>query len=93
MCSTSAMVPVRLWAGMASARLKSNGNAAANAGASAVSLIDEPLAAAIGAGLPVMEPSGSVVVDIGGGTTEVGIVSLGSLAYSQSMRVAGDRMD
>lgn len=68
-------------------------DAATNAGAGRVSLIDEPLAAAIGAGLPVMEPLGSMVVDIGGGTTEVGVVSLGALAYSESVRVGGDRMD
>ena len=68
-------------------------DAASNAGASRVRLIEEPLAAAIGAGLPVTEPRGSVVVDIGGGTTEVGILSLGGLAYSNSVRVGGDRMD
>lgn len=68
-------------------------DAVSNAGASEVSLIDEPMAAAIGAGLPVTEPIGSMVVDIGGGTTEVGVVSLGGLAYSQSARVGGDRMD
>ena len=67
--------------------------AAANAGATRISLIEEPMAAAIGAGLPVAEPMGSMVVDIGGGTTEVGVVSLQRLAYSQSIRVGGDRMD
>ena len=68
-------------------------DAARNAGASRVSLIDEPMAAAIGAGLPVTEPVGSMVVDIGGGTTEVGVISLKGLAYSQSARVGGDKMD
>ena len=68
-------------------------DAATNAGARRVSLIEEPMAAAIGAGLPVIEPMGSMVVDIGGGTTEVGVISLQGLAYSQSMRVGGDRMD
>ena len=68
-------------------------DAATRAGAGAVSLINEPLAAAIGADLPVMEPSGTMIVDIGGGTTEVGVVSLGILAYSQATRVGGDRMD
>jgi len=68
-------------------------DAVTNAGAGRVSLIDEPMAAAIGAGLPVTEPIGSMVVDIGGGTTEVGVISLRGLAYSQSARVGGDRMD
>jgi rod shape-determining protein MreB len=68
-------------------------DAATHAGASKVSLIDEPMAAAIGAGLPVTEPIGSMVVDIGGGTTEVGVISLRGLAYSQSARVGGDKMD
>jgi rod shape-determining protein MreB len=64
-----------------------------NAGADKVSLIEEPMAAAIGAGLPVTEPIGSMVVDIGGGTTEVGVISLQGLAFSRSARVGGDRMD
>src|SRR5687767_11679212 len=68
-------------------------DAATHAGASQVWLIDEPMAAAIGAGLPVIEPIGSMVVDIGGGTTEVGVISLRGLAYSQSARIGGDRMD
>lgn len=68
-------------------------DAVSNAGASAVSLIDEPMAAAIGAGLPVTEPIGSMVIDIGGGTTEVGVISLRGLAYAQSARIGGDRMD
>ncbi len=68
-------------------------DAASNAGASVVSLIDEPMAAAIGAGLPVTSPIGSMVADIGGGTTEVGVISLEGLAYSQSIRVGGDKMD
>lgn len=68
-------------------------DAATNAGARRVALIDEPMAAAIGAGLPVTEPIGSMVVDIGGGTTEVGVISLSGLAYSHSERVGGDRLD
>jgi rod shape-determining protein MreB len=68
-------------------------DAASHAGASQVLLVDEPMAAAIGAGLPVTDPIGSMVVDIGGGTTEVGVISLRGLAYSQSARVGGDRMD
>ncbi|MGH6612592.1 rod shape-determining protein [Sphingomonas sp.] len=67
--------------------------AATNAGASKVLLIEEPMAAAIGAGLPVTEPVGAMVVDIGGGTTEVAILSLRGLAYSLSVRVGGDKMD
>jgi rod shape-determining protein MreB and related proteins len=68
-------------------------DAVTNAGADEVSLIEEPMAAAIGAGLPVAEPIGSMVVDIGGGTTEVGVISLQGLAFSRSARVGGDRMD
>ncbi|GHV02324.1 rod shape-determining protein [Campylobacterota bacterium] len=66
---------------------------AMSAGARAVFLIEEPMAAAIGAGLPVKEPKGSLVVDIGGGTTEIGVVSLGGLVISKSIRVAGDKLD
>jgi rod shape-determining protein MreB and related proteins len=68
-------------------------DAAANAGASEVRLIEEPMAAAIGAGMPVADPIGSMVVDIGGGTTEVGVISLHGLAYSRSDRIGGDKMD
>jgi rod shape-determining protein MreB len=68
-------------------------DAVSNAGADKVSLIEEPMAAAIGAGLPVADPIGSMVVDIGGGTTEVGVISLNGLAFSRSARVGGDRMD
>lgn len=63
------------------------------AGARRVFLIEEPMAAAIGAGLPVTEPTGSMVVDIGGGTTEVAVMSLGGIVYARSVRVAGDKMD
>jgi rod shape-determining protein MreB len=66
---------------------------AESAGARRVQLIEEPMAAAIGAGLPVTEPSGSMVVDIGGGTTEVAVISLGGIVYSRSARVGGDTMD
>jgi rod shape-determining protein MreB len=58
-----------------------------------VFLIEEPMAAAIGSGLPVTEPTGSMVVDIGGGTTEVAVLSLGGIVYSRSVRVGGDKMD
>ncbi len=66
---------------------------AESAGARKVWLIEEPMAAAIGAGLPVTEPTGSMVVDIGGGTTEVGVLSLGGIVYARSVRVGGDKMD
>jgi rod shape-determining protein MreB len=66
---------------------------AESAGARRVFLIEEPMAAAIGAGLPVTEPTGSMVVDIGGGTTEVAVLSLGGIVYSRSVRVGGDKMD
>ncbi len=63
------------------------------AGARKVQLIEEPVAAAIGAGLPISEPTGSMIVDIGGGTTEIAVMSLGGIVYSQSLRVAGDALD
>lgn len=63
------------------------------AGAREVYLIEEPMAAAIGAGLPITEATGNMVVDIGGGTTEVAVISLAGIVFSQSVRVAGDRMD
>jgi len=66
---------------------------ALSAGARRVFLIEEPMAAAIGAGLPVNDPTGSMVVDIGGGTTEVAVLSLGGIVYSRSVRVGGDKMD
>lgn len=68
-------------------------DAAESAGAKSVFLIEEPMAAAIGAGLPVTEPTGSMIVDIGGGTTEVAVISLGGIVYSASSRVGGDIMD
>jgi rod shape-determining protein MreB len=63
------------------------------AGARKVQLIEEPVAAAIGAGLPISEPTGSMIVDIGGGTTEIAVMSLGGIVYSQSLRLAGDALD
>jgi rod shape-determining protein MreB len=68
-------------------------DAALNAGARWARLIEEPMAAAIGAGLPVSEPSGSLIVDIGGGTTEVAVISLGGIVVSRSIRIGGDEMD
>ena len=67
--------------------------AAENAGGREVYLIEETMAAAIGAGLPVTEPTGSMIIDIGGGTTEVGVLSLGGVVYARSVRVGGDKMD
>src|SRR5690554_3910442 len=66
---------------------------AEQAGAREVFLIKEPMAAAIGAGLPIAEPSGNLIVDVGGGTTEVAVISLSGIVYSESVRVGGDKMD
>lgn len=66
---------------------------AESAGAREVYLIEEPMAAAVGSGLPVMEPVGNMIVDIGGGTTEVAVISLGGIVFSKSVRIAGDKMD
>lgn len=68
-------------------------DSAENAGARYVYLIEEPMAAAIGAGIPVKEPNGNLIVDIGGGTTEIGVISLGGLVLCKSVRVAGDNID
>src|SRR5207249_6695340 len=67
--------------------------AAMSAGAREAWLIEEPMAAAIGAGLPITEPNGCMIVDIGGGTTEVAVISLGGVVASRSIRIAGDEMD
>ncbi|OGQ96540.1 MAG: rod shape-determining protein [Deltaproteobacteria bacterium RIFOXYD12_FULL_57_12] len=66
---------------------------AESAGARAIYLIEEPMAAAIGAGLPITEPTANMIVDIGGGTTEVAVISLAGIVYAKSVRVAGDKMD
>jgi len=66
---------------------------AESAGAREVYLIEEPMAAAIGAGLPITEPSGNMIVDIGGGTTEVAVISLAGIVYAKSVRVGGDKLD
>lgn len=68
-------------------------NSVKQAGANKCGLVPEPIAAAIGAGLPITEPTGSMIVDIGGGTTEVAVLSLGDIVYARSVRVGGDRMD
>ena len=79
--------------GLTQVERKAVRESALNAGARSVYLIEEPMAAAIGAGLPVKEPNGNLVVDIGGGTTEIGVTSLGGLVLSKSIRVAGDKLD
>jgi rod shape-determining protein MreB len=79
--------------GLTQVERKAVKESALNAGARYVYLIEEPMAAAIGAGLPIKEPNGNLVVDIGGGTTEIGVISLGGLVLSKSLRVAGDKLD
>ncbi len=79
--------------GLTQVERKAVRESAMSAGAREVFLIEEPMAAAIGAGLPIREPQGSFVVDIGGGTTEIGVVSLGGLVISKSIRTAGDKID
>jgi rod shape-determining protein MreB len=79
--------------GITSVEQRAVRESAISAGAREVFLIEEPMAAAIGAGLPVTEPSGNMIVDIGGGTTEVAVISLSGIVYSNSTRVGGDKMD
>jgi rod shape-determining protein MreB len=79
--------------GLTQVERKAVKESAMSAGAREVYLIEEPMAAAIGAGIPVKEPNGNLVVDIGGGTTEIGVTSLGGLVKSKSIRVAGDMLD
>lgn len=79
--------------GLTGVERKAVKESAMSAGAREVFLIEEPMAAAIGAGLPIREPQGSLIVDIGGGTTEIGVISLGGLVISKSIRVAGDKLD
>lgn len=79
--------------GLTQVERKAVKESALSAGAREVFLIEEQMAAAIGAGLPVKEPQGSLVVDIGGGTTEIGVISLGGLVVSKSIRIAGDKID
>ena len=79
--------------GITEVEMRAVRESAERAGAKQVFLIEEPMAAAIGAGLPVNDPTGSMVIDIGGGTTEVGITSLGGIVYAESERVGGDKID
>jgi len=90
---TSPIVIICVPSGSTAVERRAIQESAERAGARQAFLIEEPMAAAIGAGLPVTEPSGSMVVDIGGGTTEVGILSLGGIVYSASVRTGGDKMD
>jgi len=86
-------VVIAVPSGITAVERKAVFESAARAGARKVYLIEEPMAAAIGAGLPVGEPTASMIVDIGGGTTEVAVLSLGDIVYARSVRVGGDRMD
>ncbi|MDX2177643.1 MAG: rod shape-determining protein [Candidatus Sumerlaeia bacterium] len=90
---TRARVVVSVPSGITEVEKRAVREAALQAGARTVHLIEEPMAAAMGAGLPVDEPVGSMIIDIGGGTTEVAVVSLGGLVVSKSVRTAGDAMD
>jgi rod shape-determining protein MreB len=89
----SPMIIVCVPSGSTAVERRAIQESAESAGARKVLLIEEPMAAAIGAGLPVTEPSGSMIVDVGGGTTEVAIISLGGIVYARSVRVGGDKMD
>jgi rod shape-determining protein MreB len=89
----SPMIVVCVPSGSTAVERRAIQESAEHAGARKVYLIEEPMAAAIGAGLPVTEPTGSMVVDIGGGTTEVAVLSLGGIVYARSVRVGGDKMD
>lgn len=96
-CSKSAFTSPRMVvcfpSGITAVERRAIEEASKRAGARDVYLMEEPMAAAIGAGLPVQEPTGSMVVDIGGGTTEVAVVSLGGIVTSKSLRIAGDELD
>ena len=89
----SPMIVICVPSGSTAVERRAIQESAESAGARKVLLIEEPMAAAIGAGLPVTEPSGSMIVDIGGGTTEVAVISLGGIVYARSVRVGGDKMD
>ncbi len=90
---TKARVIICIPSGVTAVERRAVKEAAQLAGAKRVSIIEEPMAAAIGAGLPVAEPTGNMVVDIGGGTSEVAVISLGGIVASRSVRVAGDKFD
>lgn len=91
--SNRARVVICIPSGVTAVERRAVREAAENAGAKRVTVIEEPMAAAIGAGLPVSEATGSMVVDIGGGTSEVAIISMGGIVTSRSVRIAGDELD
>ncbi|MDX2085367.1 MAG: rod shape-determining protein [Candidatus Melainabacteria bacterium] len=86
-------VVIGLPSGVTEVERRAVADAAYSTGARVVNLIDEPMAAAIGAGMPVMKPTGSMIVDIGGGTTEIAVLSLNGVVVSKSLRIAGDEMN
>jgi rod shape-determining protein MreB len=88
-----ARIVIAVPSGITSVEQRAVRESAMSAGAREVYLIEEPMAAALGAGLPVTEPSGNMIIDIGGGTTEVAVISLSGIVYSNSARVGGDKMD
>ena len=90
---TKARIVICIPSGVTEVERRAVKESAEAAGAKKVFIIEEPMAAAIGAGLPVSEPTGSIVVDIGGGTTEVAVISLGGIVAAKSVRVGGDRFD
>ncbi len=90
---TAPMIIICVPSGSTAVERRAIQESAEAAGARRVFLIEEPMASAIGAGLPVTEPTGSMVVDVGGGTTEVAVLSLGGIVYARSVRVGGDKMD
>ena len=90
---TSPRVMIGIPSGITEVEKRAVIHAAAMAGARAARTVEEPMAAALGAGLPVFEPTGSMIVDIGGGTTEVAVISLGGVVTSRSLRIAGDELD
>ena len=92
-CAAAPRIVICVPCGSTQVERKAIRDSALAAGASTVNLIEEPMAAAIGAGLPIEEATGSMVVDIGGGTTEVGVISLSGVVYSHSIRVGGDAFD
>ena len=83
---------IKLPSGITAVEKRAVKDSAINAGAREVILLEEPMAAAIGSGLPIDEPTANMIVDIGGGTTEVAVISLGGIVFSKSVRVAGDRL-
>ena len=90
---TKARVVICIPSGVTEVERRAVKESAERAGAKRVIIVEEPMAAAIGAGLPVAEPTGSIVVDIGGGTTEVAVISLGGIVAAKSVRVGGDKFD